>query len=135
MTASPENARGRSRLREVAAVSLLAVACGRSPLHEGPRLVVQVVDEAGDGVGRADVELRGIDDDGERVIDHARTDADGVAGFAFPGTGRYELRASTDLTCCAHEGMLEARVTGSDEVLVVETRTGPCPTAVPTWCD
>jgi hypothetical protein len=123
------------RLSAVAAVSVLAIACGRSPVFPGPMLIVQVVDESGDGVSRADVELRGTDDEGELVIEHARSDSDGVAVFDFPGTGHYELRAHTDLICCLHEGTLEANVTRSDELLVVETATGPCPTAVPTWCE
>lgn len=119
----------------VAAASVLALACGRTPVFPGPQLIVQVVDELGEGVRKADVELRGIDDDGESVLDHARTDGDGVAIFEFPGRGEYELRAHTDLICCRHEGELRASVTRSDELLVVETRSGPCPTAVPTWCD
>lgn len=111
------------------------LACGRSPVASGPTLFVQVVDEIGDGVHKADVELRGIDVEGEPVVDHARSDSDGVAAFRFPGAGGYELRAHTDLTCCLHEGMLEADLTGWDELLVVETATGPCPTVVPQWCD
>lgn len=114
---------------------MLALGCGRSAVLPGPALIVQVVDEQGNGVRRAEVELRGIDDDGERVFDQARTDADGVAVFDYPGGGDYELRARTDLTCCFREGMLEASVTRSDELLVVETKTGPCPTWVPVSCE
>ena len=120
-----------TRHQRACALSLLTIACGRTPVFEGPELYVQVVDEAGNGVGRADVELRGDDD---RSVEHARTDAHGVAVFDFPGTGRYRLRASTDLICCVHEGALDATLRDADEWLVVETRTGPCPTAVPTWC-
>ena len=85
---------------------LLVIACGRTPVFEGPELAVQVVDEAGNGVRRADVDLRGEDDDGERVVERARTDAAGIAVFRHPGRGRYQLRAHTDLICCGHEGAL-----------------------------
>ena len=98
-------------------------------------LIVQVVDESGDGVHRAEVELRGTDEEGDLVVEHARSDADGVAVFEFPGRGHYQLRAHTDPICCLREGTLDAEVTRSDELLVLETATGPCPTAVPTWCE
>jgi hypothetical protein len=124
-----------ARFSAATAVSVLALACGRSPVFPGPTLIVQVVDELGGGVRRADVELRGIDDDGQRVLDHAHTDSDGVAVFDFPGAGQYELRARTDLICCLHEGMLAASVTREDELLILETASGPCPTAVPVWCE
>lgn len=122
-------------MRIVLVLPLFAVACGRTPVFEGPELAVQVVDEAGNGVRRADVDLRGEDDDGARVVDRARTDGSGIAVFGHPGAGRYQLRVHTDLTCCVHEGALEARLRASDELVVVETVTGPCPTVAPTWCD
>jgi hypothetical protein len=112
-----------TRIVQACALSLLPIACGRTPVFEGPELFVQVVDEASDGVRRADVELRGDDD--ARIVDRARTDSHGIAVFDFPGAGRYQLRAHTDLICCFHEGELAATLRGSDEWLVVETRTGP----------
>lgn len=118
-----------------ASVVAFAPACGRSPVFPGPQLFVQVVDEADHGVRRADVELRGTDDEGAPVYDEAHTDAHGVAIFDFPGVGEYELSARTDIICCMHEGELATTVTSADELLVVETRTGPCPFSVPTWCD
>ncbi|HET6584048.1 MAG TPA: carboxypeptidase-like regulatory domain-containing protein [Nannocystaceae bacterium] len=123
-----------ARLAWALAISMTPSACGRTPLFSAPVLFVQVVDESGDGVPRADIELRGLDDDGEPVVAHAHADSDGVASFAYPGAGRYDLRATTDWVCCAHEGTLATTVTGPNELVVVETVTGLCPTWVPTSC-
>lgn len=119
------------RLRLSTGALLLAIACGRSPVATSPVLLVQVVDELGDGVPRAEVELR----ENGQMIDHAATDPDGVVAFRYPGEGDYLLRARTEPICCVHEGELATSVTGWDELLVVETFSGPCPTWVPSSCD
>jgi hypothetical protein len=116
------------------ACAMLLAACGRTPLGEEHGLIVQVVDEAGDGVAAAVVELYTVPHaDGPAIAD-GRTDGDGVAVLPFPGPGRYELRAQTDLRCCLRRGTLETTLARIDEIVVIETITGPCPTWTPESC-
>jgi hypothetical protein len=51
------------------------------------------------------------------------------------GPTRYSRACALSLLtiACGRTPVFEGREL--DDWLVVETRTGPCPTAVPTWCD
>lgn len=118
--------------RLVAAVLCLA-ACGRGHLLVPDALVVQVVDERDESVAGADVELRTAEPGTEHTLARARTDADGVAIFAWPGAGAYRIDAATDLTCCLRQGTAHV-VLVDPELVIVEARTGPCPFQVPTSC-
>lgn len=111
---------------------LLLGACGRTPTSTTPDLMVQVVDEADDAVGGAEVDLAMTGE--PRVLGSARTDGYGVATFAYPGNGTYELAARTDLTCCYREGTLEVTLLDPNRIIILPTATGPCPTAIPPDC-
>jgi hypothetical protein len=113
--------------------AVLLATCGRTPVGSDPTLLVQVVDESGDGVASALVELYAADDAGPAIAE-SRTDGGGVAALPFPGPGTYELSAQTDLRCCLRFGTLEATLIDTDEIVVIETTTGPCPSWTPESC-
>jgi len=116
------------------ACALLLASCGRTPVGSERGLIVQVVDESGDGVAEADVELRAAVDGNGPVLAHGRTDGYGVTVLPHPEPGTYELHARTDLRCCLREGTLETSLERSDDFVVIETQTGPCPTWTPESC-
>lgn len=116
------------------ACAVLLLACGRTPVGVEAGLIVQVVDEGGDGVAAAAVELRPVGDGDGPAIATGRSDRDGVAVLPFPGRGTYELRAQTELRCCLRSGTLETSLMHAGEVVVVETTSGPCPTWTPPSC-
>jgi hypothetical protein len=122
-----------SRQRFAVPVLLLVVACGRTPTFDAPELLVQVVDEADDGVVAAEVELMTADDE-RRLLGRARTDGYGLATLDYPGNGTYLLHAQTDLRCCFRGGSIEVTLLDPSRIVVLETVTGPCPTSVPPGC-
>ena len=106
-------------------------ACGRTPLPRPPYVLVQVVDERDHPLSGADVAMR---DQAGHTLDQARADGDGVATFEHPGPGTYRFDATTDLTCCLHDGTATAPLGAGTELVVVTAATGPCPTASPPSC-
>lgn len=110
---------------------VLLAACGRTPLVPEPWLEVQVVDETDDGVPRAAVDLLTIDGD---LLQRSHTDGFGLATFDFPGRGTYRLEATTDFTCCYHEGSAVVILSDPSHVVVLGVATGPCPTSIPPGC-